>query len=89
MDSTPAWPGKICPGLVAILVCLAPYCFADGAGSDELLDAWTITHFEQAPESQKLSQYRKAAEEYRLILSRRPGFAEAWLNLGIVYQEQN
>src|SRR5579862_1533428 len=52
------------------------------------LDPATIGHFRQAMEAQKAQQYDKAAEQYRKVLSKNPKFAEAYLNLGIVYQLQ-
>ena len=52
------------------------------------LDPVTIDHFQQAMEAQKARQYDKAAEQYRQVLSKNPKFAEAYLNLGIVYQLQ-
>src|SRR5258708_15144768 len=52
------------------------------------LDPWTVEHFQQAREAQKAQQYDTAAERYRQVLSRNPKFAEAYLNLGIVYQLQ-
>lgn len=53
------------------------------------LDRWSIEHFQQAIQAQKSSQFDKAVDEYRLVLSRNPKFAEAYLNLGIVYHLQS
>ena len=81
--------GGVWFGAAAVLLWLCPLAFAAIPDSQEPLDEWTITHFEQAREAQKASQFPKAIEEYRLVLSRNPGFAEAWLNLGIVHQQQS
>ena len=71
-----------------LFLCLVALCFAQDAPTPSL-DDWTIAHFEQAREAQKASRFPKAVEEYRLIVTRKPDFAEAWLNLGIVYQQQS
>ena len=52
------------------------------------LDPASIDHFQQAMEAQKTHRYEAAAEQYRLVLSKNPNFAEAYLNLGIVRQLQ-
>ncbi|MEO8659227.1 MAG: tetratricopeptide repeat protein [Bryobacteraceae bacterium] len=52
------------------------------------LDSWAIDHFQQALEAQKARRYDTAIEQYRLVLSKNPKFAEGYLNLGIVYQLQ-
>jgi tetratricopeptide (TPR) repeat protein len=52
------------------------------------LDPWTVDHFRQAIEAQKAKQFDQAAQQYRLVLSKNPRFAEAYMNLGIVYQLQ-
>lgn len=80
---------SVYPFLFTIVLCLGPCAFADNNGTQVALDSWTITHFEQARQAETKSQYQKAADEYKLILSRKPAFAEAWLNLGIVYQRQS
>jgi tetratricopeptide (TPR) repeat protein len=72
-----------------VLLWLAAPHFLVASEPELQLDEWTITHFQQAREAQKNSQFQEAAEEYRLVVARNPNFAEAWLNLGIVYQQQS
>jgi len=81
--------GRLLFATACVLLWLAPSALAGDADSQAPLDEWTITHFEQAREAQKASRFPTAVAEYRLIVSRRPDFAEAWLNLGIVYQQQS
>ncbi len=52
------------------------------------LDPGSIEHFQQGLQAQKSHQYEQAAQHYREVLSKNPKFAEAYLNLGIVYQLQ-
>jgi tetratricopeptide (TPR) repeat protein len=73
----------------AILLCLTAVRLSLASEPQTELDEWTITHFQQAREAQNSSQFERAVEEYRLVVSRRPEFAEAWLNLGIAYQQQS
>jgi tetratricopeptide (TPR) repeat protein len=80
---------KVAFGAATALLWLAAPLFSAGSEPELQLDDWTITHFQQAREAEKNSQFQKAAEEYRLVVSRNPNFAEAWLNLGIVYQRQS
>ena len=82
------WSRIVFSTATVLLWLAAPRCLV--ASEPEVqLDEWTITHFEQARDAQKNSQFQKAAEEYRLVVARNPNFAEAWLNLGIVYQQQS
>jgi tetratricopeptide (TPR) repeat protein len=71
-----------------VLLCTLSIVLGEKVTAQVDLDPWTIDHFQQAMEAQKARQYDKAAEQYRQILSRNPKFAEAYLNLGIVYQLQ-
>jgi tetratricopeptide (TPR) repeat protein len=80
---------KVALGAAATLLYLGASRFLAGSEPEVQLDEWTITHFQQAREAEKNAQFQKAAEEYRLVVSRNPNFAEAWLNLGIVYQRQS
>src|SRR6266404_172051 len=52
-------------------------------------DDWSIEHFRRALDAQRKSELKTAAEEYRLVLTRNPEWAEVYLNLGITYQLQN
>jgi Tfp pilus assembly protein PilF len=46
-------------------------------------------HFEAAQEAQKRNDYATAEREYRAVLAAAPHFAEAHMNLGLIYQLQN
>jgi tetratricopeptide (TPR) repeat protein len=59
------------------------------APAQEPLDASSVDHFEQALTAQKARQFDRAVELYRSVISKIPTFAEAHLNLGIVYQLQS
>jgi len=59
-----------------------------GAAQKENVDAWTAEHFARARQAQSHQSLEAAAEEYRAIVARNPGFAGAQLNLGIVYHQQ-
>src|ERR1700689_4408081 len=52
------------------------------------LDDWTVSHFNQAMQAQRANDLPTAEAGYRLITSRNPRFAGAYLNLGIVYHQQ-
>jgi thioredoxin-like negative regulator of GroEL len=71
-----------------ILLCLLWFLVGEIAAAQVDLDPWTIEKFQSAIEAQKAQQYDRAAEQYRQVLARNPKFAEAYLNLGIVYQLQ-
>src|ERR1700674_239083 len=71
-----------------ILSCTLGVILVATAAGQVDLDPWTIDHFQQAMEAQKARQYDRAVEQYRQVLSKNPKFAEAYLNLGIVYQLQ-
>jgi tetratricopeptide (TPR) repeat protein len=47
------------------------------------------THFASAQEAQQQNDYPTAEREYQAVLSVAPGFAEAHMNLGLVYQLQD
>ena len=65
-------------------VCIAGLATLPAAETD--LDPWTVDHFRQAIEAQKAKQFDQAAQQYRLVLSKNPRFAEAYMNLGIGYR---
>lgn len=52
------------------------------------LDPWTVSHFNRAMEAQRANDLQTAEKEYRLITTRNPRFAGAYLNLGIVYHQE-
>jgi len=52
------------------------------------LNEWTVEHFKLARQAQLNSNLPVAAAEYELVVARNPNFAEAHLNLGIVYHQQ-
>ena len=52
------------------------------------LDEWTVSHFDRAMQAQQANDLQTAETEYRLITSRNPRFAGAYLNLGMVYHQQ-
>jgi tetratricopeptide (TPR) repeat protein len=76
--------GRMGSFILLAVLCAGPVVSAAQAD----LDPGSIEHFQQAMEAQKARQYDKAAEQYRQVLSKNPKFAEAYLNLGIVYQLQ-
>jgi tetratricopeptide (TPR) repeat protein len=51
------------------------------------LDPWTVTHFGQAVQAQHDGNLQLAESEYKLVISRNPRLAAAYLNLGIVYHQ--
>jgi len=69
-----------------VIVLLSPLCCLSVPVA---LDDWAIDHFERARQAQDTGDFPRAAQEYRLVLSRNPNFAEGYLNLGIVYQQQS
>src|SRR5260370_42511932 len=70
------------------LVCCCPLSLAGSRASAQTVDDWTAEHFGRAMQAQSSSDYSAAEQEYSLIISRRPRFAGAYLNLGIIYHEQ-
>ena len=52
------------------------------------LDTWTVTHFGQAVQAQHDENLPLAESEYKLVISRNPQLAAAYLNLGIVYHQE-
>src|ERR1019366_3522035 len=54
----------------------------DVAGTEEHL----ATLFSQATNAQQQGDYRSAAKRYEEIVKLRPEVAEAWANLGLMYQ---
>lgn len=79
-------------GLLIILACAA---WSLGIQAPALsgqqrpgIDQWTADHFRLARQAQARNNLEVAAEEYRAIVARNPGFAGALLNLGIVYHQQ-
>jgi len=52
------------------------------------LSEWTVEHFKLARQAQLKNNLPVAATEYELVVARKPKFAEAHLNLGIVYHQQ-
>jgi tetratricopeptide (TPR) repeat protein len=73
---------SIFPCLVFLLIAIAARSFA------QELDPWTVQHFSLAMQAQRANDLSTAESEYRLITSRDPRFAGAYLNLGIVYHQQ-
>jgi tetratricopeptide (TPR) repeat protein len=47
------------------------------------------SHFDAAQQAQKRGDYGTAESEYQAVLSEAPEFAEAHMNLGLIYQLQN
>lgn len=68
-------------------LCLVSLLFVAAAFAQQL-DDWTVSHFERATQAQRANDLPTAETEYRLIISRNPRFAGAYLNLGIVYHQQ-
>ena len=57
------------------------------AGLEDLSE-WTVEHFNLARQAQLKSNLPVAAMEYELVVAKNPEFAEAHLNLGVVYHQQ-
>ena len=68
-------------------LCFASFLLAAPAFAQQL-DEWTVSHFNRAMQAQRANDLETAETEYRLITSRNPRFAGAYLNLGIVYHQQ-
>jgi tetratricopeptide (TPR) repeat protein len=68
-------------------LCLASFLLAV-PGFAQQLDEWMVSHFNRAVEAQRANDLQTAETEYRLITSRNPRFAGAYLNLGLVYHQQ-
>ena len=52
-------------------------------------DAEIQSHFAAAQQAQRDADYPTAEREYQLVIALAPGFAEVYMNLGLVYQLQN
>jgi tetratricopeptide (TPR) repeat protein len=76
----------LCFIIIFLILELLPTSLSGAAGQD--YDAWTVEHFRLAREAERQSDFAKAAENYRLIISRNPRFAGAYLNLGVIYHQQ-
>lgn len=70
------------------LVCCCPLSLVGPGTSAQTVDDWTAEHFGRAMQAQRSSDFAAAEQEYTLIISRRPRFAGAYLNLGIIYHQQ-
>jgi tetratricopeptide (TPR) repeat protein len=68
--------------LAPLLIIISAPAFAQG------LDDWTVNHFDRALKAQRANDLQTAETEYRLVTSRNPRFAGAYLNLGLVYHQQ-
>jgi tetratricopeptide (TPR) repeat protein len=72
-----------------VVIALTVICIVPVLGAQEQnIDDWTAEHFQQAKQAFLKNELDTAADEYRLILSRKPKFAEIYLNLGVVYHQQ-
>ncbi len=84
--------GFSCCGLLLILVLLAGIC-QEMAGQTAVLpippSESSKAHFAAAQSAQQQKDYPSAEREYREVLRLAPGFAEAHMNLGLVYQLEN
>jgi tetratricopeptide (TPR) repeat protein len=70
------------------LACL-PLCLAEGQRAPDtpaLITPKIRSRWEAAQEAQSRKDYKTAAREYRAVIARNPRFAEAYQNLGLVYQ---
>ena len=83
-------PLSVRGALAAAIICLGCVIFSPGsaAGGVQSAGDWTATHFRLARRAQVLGHPHEAVREYELVLSRDPGFAEAYMNLGIVYHQE-
>ncbi len=76
-------------GLLAALSLVSGVLLADARQAAEReIDAWTAEHFGLASQALRQNDLETAAKEYELVLSKNPQFAEAYMNLGIVYHQQ-
>jgi tetratricopeptide (TPR) repeat protein len=76
------------PSLV-LLVSTWSESSAQGTASQPSTNPAIRAHFEAAQEAQKRNDYATAEREYRAVLATAPHFAEAYMNLGLIYQLQN
>jgi tetratricopeptide (TPR) repeat protein len=77
-----------------VLMCfLTAACVCELAGqvieSPLSTDSTIHAHFAAAQQAQERNDYATAEREYKAVLVLTPGFAEAHMNLGLVYQLQN
>jgi tetratricopeptide (TPR) repeat protein len=75
-------------GLAIVALFLTPSCTFLCGAVGQAPDAWTVEHFRLAREAERQSDFSKAAGEYQLIISHNPRFAGAYLNLGLIYHQQ-
>ena len=81
-----------CRALLPALVLLASAwsgSSAQGPPSQPSTNPMVRAHFEAAQEAQKGNDYATAEREYRAVFAAAPHFAEAHMNLGLIYQLQN
>src|SRR5215468_2864234 len=78
--------------LVAAAICVALLCLGVAAKSSQSGQRANSTgwqeHFVAAQNAQKNQDYATAEKEYRTVLALKPAFAEAHMNLGLVFQLQ-
>ena len=75
-----------------LLILLAGICHKSAAQENTgraPQSAAAQAHFEAAQRAQQEKDYSTAEREYQAVLSLAPGFAEAHMNLGLVYQLEN
>jgi len=79
-----------CAPLPLALAVLLLWAAVPGAGQDSNppLSPAAGAAWSAAQEAQQQKDYATAAKEYRKVISLSPGFAEAYLNLGLVYELQ-
>jgi len=94
MNSFPSEPKKasVCRILCAVLMLLTA-CWSQSAErsptAQSSSDETSQSHFDAAQQAQKRGDYGTAEREYEAVLRDSPQFAEAHMNLGLIYQLQD
>ena len=76
-------------GVLALLASLLCQSAAQTSRSRVAPNDRTEAHFAAAQQAQQQNDYGTAEREYQAVLTEAPGFAEAHMNLGLIYQLQN
>jgi tetratricopeptide (TPR) repeat protein len=75
-------------GLVMLAACALKLA-AQSVSSDSPQDSAIESHFVAAEQAQRNKDYASAEREYQAVVAIAPDFAEAYMNLGLVYQLQD
>lgn len=86
-------PNAIRAGRAAVKLIVVSFCIWlclpwRLAGQTPQLSPPAIAHFKAAETAQREKNYDRAKAEYKLTIASAPHFAPAYLNLGLIYQQQ-